>query len=160
MEALNEAKPKLGISPSPSKITGMAEARILAIVRSPEIYRDLGQATFLLVHIVERCGDEAACLLNYGELALLTGIPAPTLKKWGNDLDAKGVIQKTKAAHGVHVSLAIERLLRVNPSEHYDAQNVARTVDILLGLRSTLGAAIDGALGQLQALAGSGGVAA
>jgi len=159
MEALSESKPDLGIPPPLPKISGMAEIRILTVVRSPEIYRDLGPATPLLVHILERCGSGTTCSLNYGELARETGISGSTLKKWGNDLDARGVVRKTKAAHGVHFSLAMERLLRVDPAAQLDVQKVAHAADILRGLRSTLGATIDGALGQLQAPAGHGGAA-
>ncbi len=138
------ARPGLELPASLPIIPTVAQNRILAAVRSPRIFRDVGTAMILLVRILEKCGACSECTINYEQLHEETGQPTPTLKHWARDLEDKGFITKTKVAHGSLVHVNVDRLPGIEPDPANTDNAHDRALELVRALRGTVVAAFDG----------------
>jgi DNA-binding MarR family transcriptional regulator len=127
----------------------VAQKRILAVVRTPQIHRDLGSALLLLIRILELCGPGNTCENSLTQIAADLGIPVPTLKKWSGILEARGIILKQKCGHGIRIQVNPDSLPPIESHQPDDGAISARK--ILEGLKTTIEATLEGAIQRLPA---------
>ena len=100
----------------------------------------------LLICILERCGKGNECEINYEDLHERMDQPVPTLKNWAAILEERGVITKTKTAHGSRVLVNLNRLPAVDPDPSGTGATHDAAIEFVRSLRGTVVAACDGFL--------------
>jgi hypothetical protein len=125
----------------------------VGVLADPGHLVQAGTATAMLAYVNKACGDGEECTIHYAVVAQDLGASVSTVKAWADALDRLGYF--TRVPHG-----RSGVLVRLNP-ERWPTRDssqdtaVRQAASIISATRTTLNAALDGALAQLQPAGGA-----
>lgn len=130
------------------KLSERARERALGVLADPASLVQAGTATAMLAYVNKACGDQEECTIRYADVAHGLDASVSTVKAWADTLDKLGYFTRApQGRSGVLVRLNAERW---PTRDNTQATAIGRAASIISATRTTLGAALDGALAQLQ----------
>lgn len=152
MENRNTDGADYGPEAEHGKLAELARERAEGVLANPLHLVKLGKAAAMLALINRMCGDHTECTVRYVDVAHELGASLSTVKAWADTLDKLGYVTRVpQGRNGVHI--------RLNPEQwpardHSQDTAIQRAAGIIGATRTTVNAALDGALAQLQPAGG------